>query len=245
MMGGKASQHINNVVSSVRRNLANNSMSYTKKLFVLYLGFLDPNSVCHRLPKDILRYLVVTTLHMNDWSEEKSLNVDINADVCGKFETNHPNSVQSFIWNSYCVGGEPNPTISSVQLVNSMETQEYQSSCVMIGLSEEKFIQKSKINLYSEGGYYEMFWQYKAYQYGPKAQGVHQTKVKVKDNCVITVEYLEKEKKIIFWECSAEEYQRGELRVQNNGEYQNVKFESPFYLIVLFWKNGDKVKLMK
>jgi hypothetical protein len=195
-MGGKGSHDMN---KDEKKGKLANSMSYTQKLFVLYLGFIDPNSICHRLPKDILRYLVVTTLHMNDWSEEMSHNVLIESDECGKLALlADATPLQSFVWNSFCVGGEPNPTLSSLQLVNKMDTKEYQSSCVMIGLSEAKFISKEKVNLYNEGGYYEMFWQYKAYQYGPKAQGVQQLAVKIEDFSVVTIEYLEKEKKIIF-----------------------------------------------
>lgn len=147
------------VASSFKKDEKSSITSFSSKLFILYCGFFDPQSLLHRVPKDIFRYLIVTAWNLRQWDEDRSHNVCINSEECQK-----PSGLESFTWNSFCVSSEPNPTFSSIQLLNPMDSTEYKSSCIMIGLAEEKHILKDKLNLYSEGGYYEMFWQFKVWK---------------------------------------------------------------------------------
>jgi len=55
---------------------------------------------------------------------------------------------------------------------------------------------------------------------------------------------IEDQKKIIYWCCSQAEYGNNNFRTHNCGEYSDVTFKNPYYLIVLYWKNGDSVKLI-
>lgn len=167
MMGGKATTAVtvgttinspseNDNAKAKKEKLTMHKESFRNKLLLLYCGFSDSGSVLQRLPKDIFRYLVVLTRHMEKWDQNRSHNVTIESEECFK-----PDALASFVWNSYSVCSRPNPTLSSVQLINLMNPSEYNSTCIMIGLSEEAYISKEKVNLYGEGGYYEMFWQFK------------------------------------------------------------------------------------
>jgi hypothetical protein len=158
-MGGRNDKQEPAVSENHNKSLVrpNHRLHYREKLIIFSLGFRDCNSVLHNLPRDILRAIVAQYREVG-WSEEKSCNVLIQRNLATKPVTD---TLTAYTWNAFAVAAESEAPLYFVQLQSKMQSSEYQSPCVMIGLAEEKSLAHDKLELYDKGGWYSMFWQFK------------------------------------------------------------------------------------